>query len=276
MEIAEERDSTGGVVLKRFYSQGFVDSDGTTLYYTRDHLGSIRELTDSSQLVRARYDYDPYGRRTKVQGDKDSPFTYTGHFWHGQSELLLTLYRAYDPNLGRWINRDPIWDPIVFKNTFGGGSGIIDVPAIAHPDQANDYKYVRNYPTGLWDPFGLKCEQIDREIIRSTPEYFEDETDATWLFNLFPLGGKLVQLGLDIITTGCKIINIASMVRYTARVKTTYWCDGNCGDPKGLKFEFGSPEYIEKALSSRVTLRCNGETGPEFTDPPAVGPEMMQ
>ena len=37
-----------------------MDSDGTILLYTRDHLGSIRELVDMSQTVRARYDYDPY------------------------------------------------------------------------------------------------------------------------------------------------------------------------------------------------------------------------
>jgi RHS repeat-associated protein len=108
LEIAEERDTTGAIVLRRFYNQGFVDSDGTALFYTRDHLGSIRELTDGTQAVRARYDYDPYGRMTKIQGDKDSPFTYTGYFWHAPSGLDLTLYRAYDPNLGRWISRDPI------------------------------------------------------------------------------------------------------------------------------------------------------------------------
>jgi len=109
VEIAEERTGTdGGAVSKRFYSQGFVDSDGTILYYTRDHLGSIRELTDSSQTVRARYDYDPYGRMTKVSGDRDSVFGFTGYFWHAQSGLDLTYYRAYDPNLGRWISRDPI------------------------------------------------------------------------------------------------------------------------------------------------------------------------
>jgi len=109
VEIAEKRDVTGGIVLQRYYSQGFVDSDGTPLYYTRDHLGSIRELTDGTQAVRARYDYDPYGRMTKVgSGDRDSSFGYTGHFWHGPSGLDLTFYRAYDPNHGRWISRDPI------------------------------------------------------------------------------------------------------------------------------------------------------------------------
>jgi len=74
LAIAQERSADGGTVLRQFYSQGFVDSDGTALFYTRDQLGSVRELTDGSQAVRARYDYDPYGRMTKLSGDRDSFF----------------------------------------------------------------------------------------------------------------------------------------------------------------------------------------------------------
>jgi len=111
---------------------------GTSLgrsFYTRDHLGSIRELVDMSQTVRARYDYDPFGRVTKVSGDRDSVFLYTGHFWHAQSGLYLTLYRAYDSNLGRWLSRDPIAE--------GGG--------------LNLYAYVGNNPISFIDPLGLSA-----------------------------------------------------------------------------------------------------------------------
>ncbi len=108
VEIAQERSADGGTVLRQFYAQGFVDTDGAVLFYARDHLGSIRELTDGTQTVQARYDFDPYGRMSQISGSRNSPFGYTGHFYHEPSGLDLTLYRAYDPNLGQWLSRDPV------------------------------------------------------------------------------------------------------------------------------------------------------------------------
>ena len=102
----EERDGSNNVT-KRFYPQG-MQVGSTNYYYTRDHLGSVRELTDNSGVVQTRYDYDPYGRRTKLSGSLDADFGFTGHYYHQPSGLDLTLYRAYDADLGRWISRDPI------------------------------------------------------------------------------------------------------------------------------------------------------------------------
>lgn len=128
---SEERDGSN-TVTKRFYAHG-EQVGGTNYYYTKDHLGSIRELTDSSGTVQARYDYDPYGRRTKLTGTVDADFGFTGHYYHQPSGLHLALYRAYDADLGRWISRDPIEE----------ARGI------------NLYAYVDSNPVRLWDPFGL-------------------------------------------------------------------------------------------------------------------------
>src|SRR5207249_1400849 len=103
---SEERDGSN-TVTKRFYPQG-VQVGSTNYYYTRDHLGTIRELTNTSGGVQTRYDYEPYGRRTKVSGDVDADFGFTGHYYHQPSGLHLALYRAFDADLGRWISRDPI------------------------------------------------------------------------------------------------------------------------------------------------------------------------
>lgn len=137
-EICEERDAAG-VVTKRFFGQGVKIESGTNAgnyFYTRDHLGSIRELTDDSGAVRARYAYDPYGRRTKLAGDMEADFGFAGMFWSPEVNLSLTHYRAYDPELGRWLSRDPLKD----------------AELIAGP---NLYAYVGNDPINYIDPEGL-------------------------------------------------------------------------------------------------------------------------
>ena len=100
----EERDSATNAVLKRFYPQGYLTranaSDPFTAYLTTsDHLGSVREVVDEAGTVHARYDYDPYGVRTKLSGDLEADFGYTGHSYHVASGLHMAPYRAYDAAL---------------------------------------------------------------------------------------------------------------------------------------------------------------------------------
>jgi uncharacterized protein RhaS with RHS repeats len=99
-KLCEQRDFGGATVEKRFFGQGEQIS-GTNYFFARDHLGSIREMTDTNNTVRARYEYDPYGRRIKVSGDVEADFAFTGHPYHRPSGLHLALYRAYDADTVR-------------------------------------------------------------------------------------------------------------------------------------------------------------------------------
>lgn len=108
MEKCEFRDANDAVTTF-VYPHGQVN--GSTLYfYTRDHLGSIREMRSTGRkgAVVARFDYDPYGRSTAVISSTLPDFNFTGLYRHAASNLDLAVYRAYDPDLGRWLNRDPI------------------------------------------------------------------------------------------------------------------------------------------------------------------------
>ena len=130
--MCEERDASGGNVTRRFFARG-EQNGGTNYFFTRDHLGSVREMTDTAGILHARYDYDPYGRRTKVLGDLDTDFGFTGHYTHTVSGLCLTMFRAYDANWGRWLSRDPLEE-------FG---------------DLNLYAFVGNTPLHAVDPLGL-------------------------------------------------------------------------------------------------------------------------
>lgn len=150
-ELCEERDGSS-VVTKRFFPQGVKVETGPaagTYYYTSDHLGSIRELTDSTGAVRARYSYDPYGRRIKLSGDVDADFGFGGMFWCSEAGLALARYRAYDPELGRWLSRDPL-------------------PDAETEEGPNLYTYVACNPVNLVDPLGLCCEGELSDLIKAT------------------------------------------------------------------------------------------------------------
>ncbi len=89
-------------------------------------------VEDDGTTVAARYDYDPFGRVEKLSGSYDVDFLYTGHLHHLPSGLYLTHYRAYDPDTGVWLSRDP--------------QDYIDGP--------NPYAYVLNNPINSIDPTG--------------------------------------------------------------------------------------------------------------------------
>jgi RHS repeat-associated protein len=130
----EFRDATDAVTQRNYPQGQYV---GTTAYfYTRDHLGSIREMFTGGGTVVARYDYDPYGRSTTVLGTTPTDFNFTGLYRHSKSNLDLAVYRAYDPDLGRWLNRDPI----------------------AEQGGVNLYAYVNNSPLKSVDLLGLMSE----------------------------------------------------------------------------------------------------------------------
>jgi RHS repeat-associated protein len=63
MALAEERNS--GTVVKRFLPDGVQvtvnSSPNTKLFYSRDHLGSIRSLTNETGTLLGTLDYDAYG-----------------------------------------------------------------------------------------------------------------------------------------------------------------------------------------------------------------------
>lgn len=130
-EKLEFRDAADAVTQRNYKQGQYV---GTTAYFhTRDHLGSIREMFTGGGTVVARYDYDPYGRSTTVLGTTPTDFNFTGLYRHSKSNLDLAVNRTYDPDLGRWLSRDPIEE-------WAG---------------TNLFCYVLNDPTHWIDPLGL-------------------------------------------------------------------------------------------------------------------------
>jgi RHS repeat-associated protein len=151
-ELCEQRNISG-VATKRFFDDGEQISS-TNYYFTFDHIQSVREMIDSSGTIQARYDYDAYGRRTKTSGSLDADFGYTADYYHSVSGLYLTLCRAYDTDLSRWLSRDPLGDPL--RSLLSPEMRLSNLPVVdAEMIYGSSlYTYVLNDPLNNLDQLG--------------------------------------------------------------------------------------------------------------------------
>jgi RHS repeat-associated protein len=184
----EEREASN-VLKKQLFNAGQrndIDATPTSFFYSKDHLGSIRELTDSSGTVQAQYQFSPFGERTAISETVAADFSFTGHYLHSRSGLNLAPFRAYSASLGRWIRRDPL----------------------SERAGAHLFAYVRDRFTSHVDPLGVQ----DGPVCHN-PDY--DDCMTTCLFASVPvvaIGCTAICLGNVACFIGCVGIGAAGAV----------------------------------------------------------------
>jgi RHS repeat-associated protein len=119
-------------------------------FYHYDGVGSTVAITDSSAQIVNAYAYSPYGL-VGAQETITNPFTYVGRFGvmaesHG---LYYMRARYYDPEVGRFINKDPIG--------YAGGMNL--------------FGYVGGNPVNFIDPWGLFTIVVSDPGGRNGPTY---------------------------------------------------------------------------------------------------------
>lgn len=115
--------------------------DDEVFFYTKDHLGSIRELVGLDGKLKQRQRYSAYGVTTREKNTDqldrliDHAYGFTGRELDSETGLYFYRARYYQPSdyVGRFISRDPI----------GFRSG-----------DTNFYRYVSNKPFEVNDPTG--------------------------------------------------------------------------------------------------------------------------
>jgi len=102
--------------------------------YHNDHIGTPRELTDEMGQLVWSANYDVYGRVSQLRSDKtDNRIRFQGQYEDEETGLYYNRFRYFDPEIGRYISKDPI-------GLLGG---------------SNPYAYTTN-PVKWVDPLGLQ------------------------------------------------------------------------------------------------------------------------
>jgi RHS repeat-associated protein len=133
-------------------------SSSAHAYYHADGNGNVTCLINSNQLVVARYNYDPFGSLSGMSGSmaEANLYRFSSKEFHPKSGLVYYLYRYYDPSLQRWLNRDPIGEHGFSILRYRSDKSLWVIRLLTQMGGNNLYGFVRNQPTGIYDPFGLK------------------------------------------------------------------------------------------------------------------------
>ena len=237
--------SPAGTITKKFYGDGeqrVGSTDAGNYFYTRDHLGSVREVVKQDGSLQARYDYDAYGKRTEVYRNsaylKGCDFGFTGHITleslvAGQSELLLTHYRAYDPQLGRWLSADPI-----------GESGGINL-----------YAYVEGNPVNYTDPLGLCGWGLPPELSKSDP--YSKEFSKAWYEQAKYARGAFLAVPLALGAAGpATVYHFTSSAGYSAIMSQGVIRAGSGLFGRGVYVSAFSSPFIARLMGAQSTEKC--------------------
>ena len=138
----------GGLLARTDHSRSTTGEPSAHAFYQADGNGNITALISDQQLVVARYAYDSFGNTLSKSGPLADAnlYRFSSQEYHQPSGLVLHLYRAYDANLQRFINRDPIEE-------LGG---------------INLYGFVGSDPVDGIDPFGLSRSRLGPDRVEDS------------------------------------------------------------------------------------------------------------
>jgi len=154
-EVAVEIDNPGSNIVRRFVRGdgpdeliAWYEGSGTTSrrFAGLDERGSIISATDGSGTLVGINAYDDYG---KPAASNIGRMQYTGQMWLPEANLYYYKARNYAPQLGRFVQTDPI-----------GPSGGINL-----------YAYTGNDPVNAIDPSGL-AQGTPGTTLLCGPDYF--------------------------------------------------------------------------------------------------------
>lgn len=151
-QVIEEQNTAGATVVTYVHNPAFIDSKVQmertqnhpqgpgTFYLHQNGRFDLAAITDAGGNVVEKRFYDDFGRITDaakapaVASAVGNAWGFQGQYLDYETGFYYFRERYYDPELGRFLQRDPVWDPM---------------------NQANDYTFVGNNPASALDPLGL-------------------------------------------------------------------------------------------------------------------------
>ncbi|MBI4685142.1 MAG: hypothetical protein HY755_08070 [Nitrospirae bacterium] len=191
-KVLAETTATGSITSYYVYGLGLISKitpSGQAYYYHYDGIGSTIAITDSLGNTVNKYAYDAFGKVISQTETIPNPFKYVGRFgvMDDGNGLLYMRARYYDPEVGRFINKDPV----------------------RFIDGSNTYVYVENNPIRFIDPLGNDLLDVSLSCVAATLGTFFPEVGAA---AAIPLAGLACAISTDAASIGLTLGGILNPV----------------------------------------------------------------
>ncbi|MCB0728867.1 MAG: hypothetical protein KDD00_15490, partial [Ignavibacteriae bacterium] len=140
---------------------GFIDGNDNIRYYMKDHLGSVRAVTDGTGGVVSSQDYDAWGYllENRVYESDASIYKFTSKERDDENQYDYFGARYYDARVGRWGQMEPLLDKYL---------------------QITPYNYSLNNPLRIVDPNGNDPRRDQLASIEQVVQVLEDNVGKTY------------------------------------------------------------------------------------------------
>jgi RHS repeat-associated protein len=241
--LIEEREANNA--FRRMYFHGTATNEIVASYepaygdvfYFQDGRGNVTHLTGPANNVVERINYFVSGQPTFLNGNGawipasnyDSRFLFEGALYVPEAEIYDMRNRFYHPNLGRFLQMDPIGLQTEGEKLSPGQKAFFSpgfqAPEAFSSSEMNLYRYCHNDLVDGSDPWGLDTVTI--EIIKGSPQVVPDQyvdrarsgADAVTL--IAPNGGLVTTTTTDSLTGEIHVLQ---------RITTSTWIKQSLAD----------------------------------------------
>jgi RHS repeat-associated protein len=225
-----ETDAAGNITSYYVYGLGLISKITPTnqaYYYRFDGIGSTIAMTDSSGNIVNKYAYDAFGKVLDQIEVISNPFKFVGGFgvMDEGNGLLYMRARYYDPEIGRFISKDPIG--------FVGG--------------LNLYTYVGNNPINWIDPLGLQTKPYPPGSKHPEQNITDVSKGKLWVSTMVKIGGITV-IGLGVIYTSPVIVGVGAGIELGYLAYEAYYA-----------YLAGRKTIENEKFERKLEESCNGE-----------------
>ena len=174
--------------------------NSSTFFYALDGNKNVTELVREDGEIAAHYEYSAFGKTLlslSADGHTDSlnPWRFSSEYADDATRLVYYNYRHYELVIGRWLQRDPVFEDLaeynfchnlVLNNDFLGLYRMISRGAVKRDTYAQDAGKILdkiNYLNGIVDGKGRRCYVVElKDLELSSQEEINKVSEDAMVF----------------------------------------------------------------------------------------------